>query len=174
MEGMTKTILVKQGLVDNTTNKYCLPKAVASQVIQDIHLSCMHIGIDGIVQQAQRFIWMPGLYSAVRRELTNCIGCMQKHKLQRDIRVEHCFYPREKGSAAQIVHLDLARPLPTTKEGYKYILGITDKLSSFVMAVAIKGKTHKEVTEAFANNWTYRLGAPEFVVSDNEVVSQAV
>ena len=81
VDGTMKTILVKQGLVDNTMNKYCLPKAVASQVIQDIHLSCMHIGIDGIVQQAQRFIWMPGLYLAVRRELTNCVGCMQKHKL---------------------------------------------------------------------------------------------
>ena len=121
----------------------------------------MHIGIDGIVQQTQRFIWMPGLYSAIRRELTNCIGCMKKHKLQRDIRVEHCFYPRKKGCAAQIVHLDLAGPLPTMKKGYKYILGIADNFLSFVMAVAIKGKTHEEVIEASTNNWMYRLGAPE-------------
>ena len=112
----------------------------------------MHIGVDRIVQQAQRFLWMPGLYSAVSRELAYCVGCMQKHKLQRDIRVEHCFYPREKGSTTQIVHLDLAGPLPTTKEGYKYILGIADNFSAFVMALAIKGKTHKEVMEAFANN----------------------
>ena len=97
----------------------------------------MHIGLDRIVKQAQGFLWMLGLYSAVSRELANCIGCMQKHKLQRDIRVEHCFYPREKGSATQIVHLDLAGPLPTMKEGYKYILGITDNFSLFVMAVAI-------------------------------------
>ena len=96
---------------------------------------------------------------------------MQKHKLQKDVQVKHCFYPREKGSAAQIVHLDLARPLPSTKEGYKYILGIVDNFSAFVMAVAIKGKTLEEVMEVFANNWTYRIGAPEFLVSDNEFVS---
>ena len=60
VEGTTKTILVKQGLVDKTMNRYCLLKVIASQVIQDIHLSHMHIGIDGIVQQAKNFIWMPG------------------------------------------------------------------------------------------------------------------
>ena len=65
VEGTAKTILVKQGLVGTTMDRYCLPQEVASQVIRDIHLSHMHIGIDGIVQQAQKFIWMPGLYTGV-------------------------------------------------------------------------------------------------------------
>ena len=110
----------------------------------------------------------------VCRELTQCAGCMQKHKMQNNMRVEHCFYMKEKGSAAQVVHLDLAGPLPESKEGYKYILGIADNFSAFVMTIAIKGKSHEEVMEAFANNWTYRLGLPEYLVSDNEFVSQAV
>ena len=117
---------------------------------------------------------MLGLYSAVHRELTKCVGCMQKHKLQRDIRVKHCFYTREKGSVAQIVHLDLAGPLPTSKEGYKYILRIADNFSAFVIVIAIKGKTHEKVMEAFTNNWTYRIGLLEYLVSDNKFVSQAV
>ena len=117
VEGTTKIVLVKEGLVNKKMDRYCLQWAKASQVIQDIHLYHIHLGINGIVQQAQKFIWMPGLYSAIRRELAQCVGCMQKHKLQKDIRVEHCFYTREKGSAAQIVHLDLAGPLPTWKEG---------------------------------------------------------
>ena len=72
---------------------------------------------------------MPGLYSAVSRELTKCSGCMQKHKIQKDVRVEHCFYMKEKGFAAQVVHLDLAGPLPESKEGHKYILRIADHFS---------------------------------------------
>ena len=47
VEGTIKTILVKQGLVGYTMDKYSLPKKVASQVIQDIHLTHMHIAIDG-------------------------------------------------------------------------------------------------------------------------------
>ena len=88
VEGTAKTILVKQIL-----DRYCLLQEVASQVIWDVHFSYMHIGIDGIVQQAQKFVWIPRLYTTVRRELINCAGCMQKHKLQRDVRVEYCFYP---------------------------------------------------------------------------------
>ena len=96
-------------------DRYCLPRAIASRVIQDIHLYHMHLGIDGIVRQAQKCIWMPGLYSAVHRELTQWAGCMQKHKMQNNMRVEHCFYTKEKGSATQVIHLDLAGPLPDQK-----------------------------------------------------------
>ena len=42
------------------------------------------------------------------------------------------------------------------------------------MSIATKGKSHEEVMEAFANNWTYRIGLPEYLVSDNEFVSQAI
>ena len=92
VEGMIKTILVKQGLVGSAIERYCLPKEVASQVIQDIHLSHIHIGSNGILHQAQKFVWMLGLYTTVRRDLTKGAGCMQTHKLQKDMRVEHWFY----------------------------------------------------------------------------------
>ena len=70
--------------------------------------------------------------------------------------------------------MDLAGPLPESKEGHKYILGIVDNFSAFVMVITIKGKSHEEVMEAFVNNWTYQIGPPEYLVSDNEFVSQAV
>ena len=88
--------------------------------------------------------------------------------------MEHCFCTREKGKVAQIVHLDLAGPLADTKEGFKYILGLADNFTSFVMAITIKGKTHEEVMAAFTDNGTSRLGTPEFLVSDNEFSSQTV
>ena len=62
--------------------------------------------------------------------------------------------------------------MPESKEGYRYILGLAVHFSAFVMAIAIKGKSHEEVMEAFTNNWTYRIGLPEVLVSDNEFVSQ--
>ena len=69
VEGTTKTILVKEGLIQKTMDRYCLPKAIASQVIRDIHLYHMYLGVYGMVQQVQKCVWMPGLYSAVCREL---------------------------------------------------------------------------------------------------------
>ena len=52
----------------------------------------------------------------------------------------------------QTVHSDLAGPLPSTKEGFKYILGIDDNSLAFMMAMALKGKTHEEEMEAFTDN----------------------
>ena len=53
VEGTTKMILVKEGLIDRKMDRYCLPKTITSQVIHDIHLYHMHLGVNGIVQQAQ-------------------------------------------------------------------------------------------------------------------------
>ena len=49
VEGTTKTVLVKEVLINKKMDRYCLPRAIASQVIQDIHLYHMHLGIDGVV-----------------------------------------------------------------------------------------------------------------------------
>ena len=126
VEGTEKAILVKQGLMEGTMDRYCLPRRIAEQVIRDVHLTHMHLGMDGTTRQAQKFVWMPGLYSMVRNKVAKCARCVQKQKIQKDVRVEHCFSTREKGRAAQIVHIDLARPMPDTKEGFKYILGLAN------------------------------------------------
>ena len=76
--------------------------------------------------------------------------------MQNNMIVEHCFNTKEKGSAAQVVHLDLAGPLPESKEGYKYILGIGDNFSAFVMAIAIRGKSHKEPRRSWRHLQTTR------------------
>ena len=59
VEGTEKTILVKQGLVKGTMDRYCFPKKIAEQVIRDVHLTHMHIGVDGTMSQAQKFVSMP-------------------------------------------------------------------------------------------------------------------
>ena len=60
------------------------------------------------------------------------------------------------------------------KEGFKYILGIDDNSLAFAIATALKGKTHDEEMEVFTDNWTNRLGALEFLVSDNECGSSRI
>ena len=62
VEGTMKTILVREGLTDKK-----MDSKIASQVINDIHLYHMHLGVDGIVRQAQKCVWMPRLHGTVRR-----------------------------------------------------------------------------------------------------------
>ena len=100
VEGTDKTLLVKQGLVEGTMDRYCLPKEMAEQVIQDVHLTHIHIEVDGTTSQVQKFMWMLGLYTPVRTELAKYACCVKKQKVQKDVRVEHCFHMREKGKVA--------------------------------------------------------------------------
>ena len=98
VEGTEKTILVREGLKGNMMDRYCLPNKIENQVINDIHLYHMHLGVHGIVRQVQKCDRMPGLHAAVCRELLKCHGCMQKHKIQKDMRVENCFHTKRKDS----------------------------------------------------------------------------
>ena len=84
-----------------------------------------------------------------------------------------CYYPREKGNVANYVHLDLAGPLPQTKDGHKYILGIQCNFSGYCVAIPIKNKEHETVVKGFLDNWVFRFGPPVALISDNKWTSQA-
>ena len=73
----------------------------------------------------------------------------------------------------QTGHADLDRPLPSTKKGFKYSLGIDNNSLAIVRAMALKGKAHQEEIEASTDNWMTKLRVPEFVASDLEFVKQA-
>ena len=48
VKGTEKMILVREGLTDKKMDRYCLPSKIANQVINNIHLYHMHLGVDGI------------------------------------------------------------------------------------------------------------------------------
>ena len=90
----------------------------------------------------------------------------------RDKRISGCHFPRPKGFVGGIVNIDLAGPISTDDDGYKYILGIHDHFSGYTVAVPTKTKQHGEVARAFLENWAYRVGPPALLVSDNEFLSE--
>ena len=117
---------------------------------------------------------MPGLYTTVRTELTKCAGCVQKQKLQKDAQVEYCFDLHEKGKCFGKSTTVSDGTTCGHKRRFQVHPWVSRQHLSFVMAIAIKGKTHKEVMMVFTDNWTSRLGTSKFLVSDNEFVSQTV
>ena len=80
VEGTEKAILVKQGLMKGPMDRYCLPRKIAEQVIKDVHLTHMHLGMDGTTRQAQKFVWMPGLYNKVWSEVAKCPGVYRSRR----------------------------------------------------------------------------------------------
>ena len=67
----------------------------------------------------------------------------------------------------QIVFTDLMGPLhPADKSGHKYILTIMDGFSRFSVAVPLRDKTAKTVSQALLSHWFAPFGRPHVLYSD--------
>ena len=55
---------------------------------------------------------------------------------------------------------------PSAKSRFRYVLTMIDRFSRYVMAVPLKTKHIDQVATALVQNWFYRFGVPENVLSD--------
>jgi transposase InsO family protein len=62
--------------------------------------------------------------------------------------------------------VDIVGPLSTSESGNRYILTIQDDLSTFLIAVPMRGQTAEEVCKAFVGNVILVYGLPQVVLSD--------
>ncbi|KII60697.1 Retrovirus-related Pol polyprotein [Thelohanellus kitauei] len=62
--------------------------------------------------------------------------------------------------------IDFVGPLPTTKNGNRYILVMTDHFSRWVEAVALPDQTAESTSKAVLSNIVCRYGVPEGIHSD--------
>jgi len=65
------------------------------------------------------------------------------------------------------VALDIARPLPKTKLGNKYILVAIDHYSKWCKAKAVANHGAKITTKFLEDDVICRYGVPKFVLTDN-------
>ena len=66
------------------------------------------------------------------------------------------------------VTMDLYGELPTTKEGYKYLLVIVDHFSKWPEAIPLKEKSTECIADAINNEFIARHSIPRKVLSDND------
>lgn len=57
--------------------------------------------------------------------------------------------------------------MQTTKNGYKYILGIVDNFSGYPMLLPLKSTDSKSIITAVCDNWINIFGVPQKIHSDN-------
>src|SRR5687768_11830115 len=63
--------------------------------------------------------------------------------------------------------MDMIGPLPTTSDGYRYILCIMDRFSHYITLAPLKTQTTKETMMAFKEYWIDKFGVPEILLTDN-------
>jgi transposase InsO family protein len=62
--------------------------------------------------------------------------------------------------------IDITGPLPVTKSGHRYILGVIDYFSKFIMLIPLRNTDSMTVAEAIFKKWICLFGAPNSIHSD--------
>jgi hypothetical protein len=62
--------------------------------------------------------------------------------------------------------LDLVGPLPTSREGYSYVLTCIDRSTRWLEAVPLKSMDAATCSDAFISTWVCRFGVPTLLTTD--------
>ena len=62
--------------------------------------------------------------------------------------------------------IDITGPLVASKNGYRYILGIVDVFSRFLMLIPIRNITSQAIIDILTSRWIPLFGVPDILVSD--------
>jgi transposase InsO family protein len=110
-----------------------------------------------------RFVW-GGLARDVGVWCCDCQTC-QRGKVTKQLAAPLQAFPPAPRRLSH-VHVDLVGPLPSSAEGYVYLLTVIDRATRWVKAVPLKNMEADTEAEQFITCWVARFGVPANVTSD--------
>jgi hypothetical protein len=160
-----------KGIVERCVVPSCLRKLA----MMSFHEGFSHLGSARMYATMSLTYYWPGMEGDIKNHVKGCINCKLRKSYQRKPKVPIVQYGKTE-RVLDRVHMDLTGPLPTTKEGHRYILVIKDYLSKYVWLIPLIKKTAEAVALAFVNDFVCQAGIPDMVVSDrgNEFVNKVM
>lgn len=111
---------------------------------------------------AQKYFW-PSINKDVGQWAKNCIQC-QRSKVQRHtISSPGEFQPSDR---FQHIHVDIVGPLPTTQQGYRYLITMIDRCTKWPEAIPTDDISAETVAKTVYDHWISRFGCPATLTSD--------
>lgn len=111
-----------------------------------------------------RYSW-PGMKSDVCVYIGNCRDCQLK-KLVRLKTKQPMTLTDTPGAAFEKVSMDIMGLLPTTRDGYNYILTIQDLLTKYSLAIPLKQATSTCIADGFIDEFICTFGTPKVILTD--------
>ena len=150
----------RANLIKHTEN---LTVGKKMKILKEFHDDIGHIGVVKMNELLLRNYCWDNIRNDIREYVSKCFSCAQRKvsgkKGGPDIPIT-AFKPFER------VMIDISGPLVASKNGYRYILGIVDVFSRFVMLIPVRSVTSKAIIDILTSRWIPLFGVPEILVSD--------
>ena len=167
-------LLYLKPLKEGGSARLFVPKTLREKVLDLVHSHKLsgHPGIAKTIRHLARNFFWPKSSKDVKDYVLNCSVCqLNKGNVNKPAPLQ--IYPSTL-LPFHTVSMDLLGPLPTTNEGFKYVLVFVDFLTRYAELVPIKDRTAVSIAEALRHRVITRHSCPRILVSDNarEFVSE--
>jgi hypothetical protein len=121
-----------------------------------------HMAVAKTYAKVRDHFWWPGMYTRIRQLVNTCVVCQSTRDLPSDTMILGRLKPE---SEFEVIGMDLLA-LPTSDEGYEYVLVVVDHFTRFAWARPVKDKTMDTILKAYTDI-SMPFNKPKTLVSDN-------
>ena len=143
-----------------------LPQAIRRALFDQTHAGPLaaYLGAEKTLAQLKQYYFWPHMRKDIETWYRQCVDCARgrgspnrPHRKLKKVIV---------GEPLDVVAIDILSGLPSNPENYKYILVVTDYLSKWSEAYALKDAEAPTCMRALYNNFFSRFGLPRQLHSD--------
>ena len=156
-------VLVRQ---KGDTHQLVVSQSIRRTLFDNVHSEPLagHFGLEKTLDQLKQAYFWPGMRKDVSIWYQQCADCFcgraPTTKLHRKL---HNVIVREP---LDIVSVDILSGLPVTKDGYKYVLVLTDYFTKWTEAYPLKDAEAPTCIRVMYNSFCGRFGLPRQIHSD--------
>ena len=148
-------------------NRYQLivPDSLIPEILRNYHDKFSHAGINKCIDVLKERYYWPSMEKDVINHIKSCTSCnLVKDKNGRQkaaiSKIKAC-------TPFELVCIDIAGPFQYTRSNNRYILGMIDHFTKYVVLVPIKSVDAKTIARTIVKHWLTKFGMPNILMSEN-------
>jgi hypothetical protein len=145
--------------------KICLEKEDVKMVLKEYHDGAVggHFGRDITIERVRRDFWWPTIWKDVVAYIKTCDNCQRYGPKEQ----HNVLQPYRPVFPFEYIFLDFVVNLPTTSRKNNHLLTMTEGLTKWVEAKAVKKATAGEAAKFLMEEVICRFGTPLTIITDN-------
>ncbi len=145
----------------------CVPPELYETVLYDSHTapSAGHLGVIKTLARVRQHYWWPALVKSVTEYVAKCPLCQAHKERPRPPREPLGDRPPPKNPWERL-HMDIWGPGRPAHSGNRYVLGVVDTFSKYLVLIPIPNQTAVTVADAIVERVMLPYGMPSEIVSD--------